>query len=168
MSGVPVDVQPTRKPGRYVVGRVDELREGERLLVDVDGRTIGVFNAGGRFYALLNRCPHQGGELCRGDLFRALESSRPGEYKYVEGKYLIACPWHNWEFDLETGQSFFDPARTRVRAYRVEVAPGADLLAEQPPAAGGRIPGPYTAATFPVEVEGEYLVLVLRREEKRS
>jgi 3-phenylpropionate/trans-cinnamate dioxygenase ferredoxin subunit len=154
-----------RRPGRYVGGRVDELREGERLIVDIDGRSVGVFNAGGRYYALLNRCPHQGGELCRGDLFRALASGRqPGEYAYVDGKYLIACPWHNWEFDLETGQSFFDPQRTRVRAYPVEVAPGAEVIADQTPT--GRVRGPYTADTFPVEVEGEYLVVVIRREKR--
>ena len=47
-----------------VVGRVADFPEGTHRVVSVDGREIGVFNIGGRFYGLLNRCAHQGGPLC--------------------------------------------------------------------------------------------------------
>ena len=49
-----------------VVGTIDEIPPGQRKIVDVAGRTIGVFNVGGDYFALLNRCPHQGGPLCSG------------------------------------------------------------------------------------------------------
>lgn len=115
---------------------------------------------GGRFFALRNRCPHQGGPLCRGRLFGRLDSSRPGEYTYDDDRYLLECPWHGWEFDLETGQSWFDPARTRVRRYPVSLErpqPMADLTP------GELLPGPYSAESFPVDVQDECIVVDLGR-----
>ena len=47
------------------VGPAD-LASGERRLVDVEGRSIGIFNVNGEYYALHNRCPHMGGALCAG------------------------------------------------------------------------------------------------------
>ena len=51
----------------------------------------------------------------------------PGEVKMEGPPRLIACPWHGWEYDLETGQSFMGPGETRVKAYGVTVASGATL-----------------------------------------
>jgi 3-phenylpropionate/trans-cinnamate dioxygenase ferredoxin subunit len=135
---------------KYVVARTGDIPDGERLIVDVHGRSIGVFNVGGRFHALLNRCPHQGAELCRGTVHGALEADAPGRIRYDASRRLLRCPWHGWEFDLSTGQSYFDPARTRVRSYRTEVQSGE--LAK----------GPYTAEVIPVSVEDDYVVLWLR------
>jgi nitrite reductase/ring-hydroxylating ferredoxin subunit len=106
---------------RYVVAPVSELPDGGRLIVNVAGRSIGVFRVGDDYYALRNRCPHAGGELCRGRVVGRLESERPGDYVHDLSRPLVACPWHGWEFDLATGQSYVDPARLRVRAYPVAV-----------------------------------------------
>jgi 3-phenylpropionate/trans-cinnamate dioxygenase ferredoxin subunit len=149
------------------VTRADALKAGERLIVDVDGRSVGVFNVDGNFFALLNRCPHQGGPLCLGEIFDLVESDGPGDFQLDPDVQLVACPWHGWEFDLRTGQSYFDPERTRVRAYRVDVKTGEAVNAdgEVAPAAFsvGRRPGPYRAEVVPVSVEGDYLVLTLSR-----
>lgn len=130
---------------RHNLGSAAAFPEGGSREVVVAGRSIGIFNVGGRLYALRNRCPHQGGPLCSGRVVKHLESDRPGEYRYNDDRFLVECPWHGWEFDLETGKSWFDPARTRVRFYPVHVE---------------RVPtevtsGPYTAETFPVMVEQE-------------
>lgn len=132
---------------RYNLGPVTDFPEGEQRLVEVEGRSIGVFNVKGRLYALRNRCPHQGGPLCAGRVVARLESDRPGEYLYRDDQYLVECPWHGWEFDLQNGQSWFDPSRTRVRPYPVTVGP----LPTEP------TPGPYAAETFPVSVEAAYV-----------
>ena len=134
----------------HVVCRAEELPPGSRRAFKLGGREITVFNVDGELYALRNRCPHQGGRLCDGPLLGLLESSRPGEYRYSRDRMLIQCPWHGWEFDIATGQSYFDPARTRVRAYPVNVESGAAL-----------VPGPYQAETFPVTVEEDYVVVQL-------
>src|SRR5947207_3268589 len=52
----------------YVVGTVDEIPVGGRKIVEVAGRSIGIFNVAGEYVALRNRCPHQGGPLCLGVL----------------------------------------------------------------------------------------------------
>ena len=134
---------------KYVVATVDEIPPGERKIVEVDGRAIGVFNVRGEYFAVLNRCPHQGGPLCTGNTHGFLESASVGEYRYSRPGEILRCPWHGWEYDLRTGQSWFDPAHVLVRRYDVSVEPGAT----------GLQPGPYVAETFPVSVERHYVVV---------
>jgi nitrite reductase/ring-hydroxylating ferredoxin subunit len=87
---------------KLVIGRAEDLPPGERMIVDVDGHSIGVFNVDGKLFALLNRCPHQGAALCQGTVTRVLEADQPGAYRYDVGRPLLQCPWHSWEFDLRT------------------------------------------------------------------
>jgi 3-phenylpropionate/trans-cinnamate dioxygenase ferredoxin subunit len=145
---------------KYVVATVDEIPPGERKIVQVGGRSIGIFNAGGEFFALRNQCPHEGGPLCEGYLSGFVTSKTPGEYQYSRKGEILRCPWHAWEFDIRTGQSWFDPAKTRVRRYEVHVAPGSALAAATgESAAAGLQPGPYVAETYPVSVEKDYIML---------
>ncbi len=51
---------------KYIVATVEEIPPGARKIIEVAGRSIGVFNLDGAFFALRNRCPHQGGPLCDG------------------------------------------------------------------------------------------------------
>jgi nitrite reductase/ring-hydroxylating ferredoxin subunit len=136
----------------HVVARADEIPPGGRKIVEVAGRSIAVFNLDGEYHALRNRCPHQGGPLCEGQLLGAIGSSGPGEYDYARPGELIRCPWHGWEFDIRTGQSWFDPERTRVKSYAVDVRPGPGL-----------IEGPYVAETYPASVQDAYVVIELGR-----
>lgn len=106
---------------KYVVGAVEDIPPGERVIVEIAGRSVGVFNVGGEFYALRNTCPHQGGPLCQGRLTGFIMARVPGEYSYTRRGEILRCPWHGWEFDVKTGQSWFDPMQTRVRAYPVSV-----------------------------------------------
>jgi 3-phenylpropionate/trans-cinnamate dioxygenase ferredoxin subunit len=107
-----------------------------------------VFNLGGEFFALNNRCPHRGGSLCEGVQTGVVQSSGPGDYRVSRKGEIIRCPWHSWEFDIRTGQSWCDPQRLRTRKYAVSVEPGAAL-----------VEGPYKAETFPVRVENRYVVV---------
>ena len=140
---------------QFVVATVDEIPPGGRKILEVAGRSIGVFNLGGEFFALRNTCPHQGGPLCQGTVGSLVVAARPGEYSLSRPGEMLQCPWHGWEYDLRTGQSWFDPARTRVRAYPVDVADGAAL------AEAGLQPGPYVAETYPVSVERRYVLVEL-------
>src|SRR5512134_2347766 len=98
---------------KYVVALVSEIPVGQRKIVEVAGRLIGVFNLNGEFFALRNRCPHQGGPLCQGRLSGRLLASVPGQYDYSSPGEMLHCPWHGWEFEIKTGQSWFDPAQIR-------------------------------------------------------
>ena len=152
---------------RHVVARADEIPAGSRKILEVAGRSIGIFNIGGEYFALRNRCPHQGGPLCEGIQWGLLEASAPGEFSYSRKGEILTCGWHGWEFDIRTGQSWCDPERLRVRAYDVRVEPGSAIASEGAGAAEapapGMVKGPYTATTFPVSTDGQYVVVDLGR-----
>lgn len=124
------------------------------------GRSIGIFNVGGEFYALRNQCPHAGGPLCEGVLSGFVHSEVPGEYSYLRRGEILRCPWHQWEFDVKTGQSWFDPVKTRVRAYEVTFEsgdPSATTNGEL--AEAGLEEGPFTAETYTVSTDEQYVVI---------
>ena len=121
---------------RWVVGTLDEILPGQRKIVDVAGRTIGVFNVDGEFFALLNRCPHQGGPLCTGNTLGFLRSAGVGEFIYSRPGEVVRCPWHGWEYDLETGRSLFATNRTKVATYPVTVEDGRVTVLLPPPRPG--------------------------------
>lgn len=146
----------------FVVGRAEDIPPGTRTVVEVDGRSIGIFNIDGEYFALRNTCPHAGGPLCSGVLSGMVTSSEPGRYDYVRRGEFVRCPWHQWEFDIRTGRSWFDPDRTRVRSYDVHVRNGADLeVGDTDLIEAGLRPGPYSAETFPVTRDGDYVVVQL-------
>jgi len=144
-----------------VVGRVEEIPPGERRIVEANGREIGVFNIDGTFYAMLNRCPHLGAPLCEGGVVNQIESSVPGDVRLDEGQTYVTCPYHNWEFDVETGQSYWNP-KLRARPFPVALEGADEVQAALERGELGRIPGPYTAETVDVTVESDYIVLSLR------
>jgi nitrite reductase/ring-hydroxylating ferredoxin subunit len=147
---------------RVVVAPVSEFEPGERRIVSAGSRSIGVFRVGDRFYGIRNRCPHQGGPLCRGHLLDDAVADAPGRPRISANPLRIACPWHGWEYDLETGQSFMGAGQAGVRSYGVAVQPGRSLLAEIAATRSGEgelRPGPYVAETFEVHVEDDYVVL---------
>jgi 3-phenylpropionate/trans-cinnamate dioxygenase ferredoxin subunit len=153
--------QPPRAGAqRFIVGRPEDVPEGERIIVTVGDREIGVFRIDGEFYALLHRCPHLGGPLCKGEIIGLIESDGPGDLRLNSDQKILTCPWHNWEFDIKTGQSYWNPLRTRARRFPVEVKEGSEL--ENSPIPTQRVPGPYKAETMPIDIEGEYLVVTVR------
>jgi nitrite reductase/ring-hydroxylating ferredoxin subunit len=138
---------------RVVVAPVRDFPDGERRIVSVGGRSIGVFRVGESFYGIRNRCPHQGGPLCLGHVLGDAVADAPGDARISTDPLRIACPWHGWEYDLDSGQSFLGAAAAGVKSYGVGLEPGGSLLPSE------RVPGPYVAETFEVRVEEEYVVL---------
>jgi 3-phenylpropionate/trans-cinnamate dioxygenase ferredoxin subunit len=144
---------------RHVVCPVGELPAGERRIVNIGRRSIGVFHVGDRFYAVRNRCPHQGGPLCVGHILGDAVADGPGLAAVSDNPLRIACPWHGWEYDLATGQSFLGPSDPGVKSYGVALEAGGALVAEVKDQQVKLVPGPYTAETFEVKVEDDYVVL---------
>jgi nitrite reductase/ring-hydroxylating ferredoxin subunit len=106
---------------KYVVATVDEIPPGGRKLVEAAGRSIGVFNVGGEFFALHNRCPHRGGALCLGPVTGTAVSDAGFAFVYGRAGELVRCAWHGWEFEIATGRPLVD-GRIRAKTYPVEVA----------------------------------------------
>lgn len=123
----------SERPGRphgtpTVVCPVDELPPGSRRIVEVDGRSIGVLNVDGRYHALLNSCPHHGAPLCEGVVKGTMADTAPHEYSYGQQNEWITCPWHGYEFRLETGRALVKNERGRVRVFPVRVEDGNVVL----------------------------------------
>lgn len=144
---------------KHIVATVDQIPAGQHKVIEVAGREIGVFNLQGEYFAIRNSCPHQGGPLCSGRVTGFIMATEPGQYSYTRRGEIVRCPWHGWEFDIKTGQSWFDPGKTRVRNYKVTVEQLSPAALEAP--ASGLEPGPYVAETYPVTVEQSYVVIEL-------
>jgi nitrite reductase (NADH) small subunit len=100
-----------------------ELAPGERRIVEVAGRSIGVFNVDGSFYALHNGCPHKGGELCAGRITGTVLPTAGRDFVYGREGEILRCSRHGWEFEIATGCALADP-RVRARTYPVTVEDG--------------------------------------------
>ena len=109
----------SRRRHAVVVARTAELPPGARRIVQLDGRSIGVFNVRGRYVAVLNVCPHELAPVCLGRLGGTTLPSAPGEWVWGREGEILACPWPGWEFDLLTGACLTD--RCRLRMYEVTV-----------------------------------------------
>lgn len=87
-----------------IVG-VNDLHNGERLLIEIGELEIVLFNITGEFFAIGDLCTHDDGPLSDGD---------------VEGNEII-CPRHGARFDLRTGKANTLPAYIDIPAYPVRV-----------------------------------------------
>jgi nitrite reductase/ring-hydroxylating ferredoxin subunit len=124
------DAPSTDRPlkHRYRVCPEDQIPEGGGVLADIGDREVGVFRYEGRLLAYDNRCPHQGGPICSGELLGATrleldEGKRVVRALLDEAEMRLVCPWHGWEYDLATGEVAHD-RRIRLRRFAVTVEDG--------------------------------------------
>jgi 3-phenylpropionate/trans-cinnamate dioxygenase ferredoxin subunit len=107
---------------RYAICDATEIVRGDRKVVTLNGIQVGIFNLGDRFVAYRNLCPHQGAPVCVGRVGGTTLPSAPGEYVYGRHGKILHCPWHGWQFDLETGQALGH--RSRLAVVQLEVEDG--------------------------------------------
>ncbi len=110
------------------VGNESEFEESGRRVIDVDGLEIGVFRVKGNFYAYESECAHQGGPVCQGRIYQRVEEDLTPDgasagFRYSEDRLHIVCPWHGYEYDLETGVFPANP-KVRLRKFEVTVRDG--------------------------------------------
>lgn len=99
-----------RSAAYETVGNVGDWTDGQAREVKVHKKPMTVVRMGDRFFALNSICPHMGGPLSCG--------------RVMEGK--IHCPWHDWSFDVETGESanghHLDRYQVKVEDGEVKIA----------------------------------------------
>jgi nitrite reductase (NADH) small subunit len=110
------------------VGPADDVRREGCRMVSVAGRPVGVISVGKEFYAVADRCPHMGASMCAGSLSGTFLPSAPHELVYGMDQRVLRCPWHGWEFDLESGRSLLEPRRFGLKTYRVSEVDGQVVL----------------------------------------
>ncbi|THE64186.1 Rieske (2Fe-2S) protein [Salinadaptatus halalkaliphilus] len=96
---------------------------GERVLTEVKGVEIAVFNVDGDYHALANFCPHQSGPLCEGPTQGRVTVDDDLEWAYDDEERNVVCPWHGWIFDVTTGTNI-DAEQYTVPTYDIEVEDG--------------------------------------------
>ena len=110
-----------------VVCKRTEIAPGERKLVTVDGKQIGVFNVDGQFFALLNYCPHYGGALCRGPITGTTLPTNEFKFVYGHEGSVLRCAWHGWEFDIPSGELLIN-RKIKAKRYAVTVNAAGDVV----------------------------------------
>jgi nitrite reductase/ring-hydroxylating ferredoxin subunit len=85
----------------------DEIPDGERKIMRIGGRSMGIFHHEGEWYAVRNYCLHRSGPVATGDL---------------EGD-VLTCPWHGYQYDVKTGEFLLDPA-VKLETYEVGIRDG--------------------------------------------
>jgi nitrite reductase/ring-hydroxylating ferredoxin subunit len=86
---------------------LDELQRLGRKVVRKGGKQVLLIASGGQVFAVANRCPHEGYPLSEGTLGPAC---------------VLTCDWHNWKFDLASGETLV--GRDPARAYPVRIEAG--------------------------------------------
>jgi nitrite reductase/ring-hydroxylating ferredoxin subunit/hemoglobin-like flavoprotein len=90
-----------------VAARVDEIPEGERKILTINGLSIGLFHHKGNWYALKNVCLHRGGPVCTGTL---------------EGD-ILTCPWHGFQYNITDGHLLVDES-AHLDSYHIKIQDG--------------------------------------------
>jgi nitrite reductase/ring-hydroxylating ferredoxin subunit len=107
-----------------MVGALRDFTDGDYRIFRVEEFEFGIFRRGDRLLAYENRCPHDGGPVCQGKVIprveEALAPDQTSRGLRFSARHNIVCPWHGWEFDIETGRHCGDP-KYRLRPVSVRV-----------------------------------------------
>jgi nitrite reductase/ring-hydroxylating ferredoxin subunit len=93
--------------GFTVVAEANEVPSGGAKRVYNGADAIALFNVGGRYHAVSDRCSHGRASLSEG--------------KVDDDGCTLNCPWHGGRFNLETGEPAGGPVRVGIKTYRVKV-----------------------------------------------
>ncbi|ATG48558.1 ferredoxin [Celeribacter ethanolicus] len=100
-----------------------DVSETTAKICELEGVEIGVIRHKGTVVAYRNVCPHQGGPVCEGLKMPKVcvefdEERRPLKQSFDTDEMHFVCPWHGWEFKIETGEALGDP-KIRLNRYKV-------------------------------------------------
>ncbi len=90
------------------VGREEHCPVGHHIIIDSDAGKIAVFHLSQGFFAIEDRCSHDGGELASGSC--------------VEGE--IICPRHGARFCLRSGKALSPPAYEDIDTFAIRIVDG--------------------------------------------
>ncbi|HLC86204.1 MAG TPA: nitrite reductase small subunit NirD [Candidatus Nanoarchaeia archaeon] len=94
------------------VSNVNEIPKNSSKIVNVNNKSLALFNIEGNFYVIENECRHRGGPLGEGEIHEE----------------EVTCPWHGWVYNLKTGNCLNNPG-IKVQTYKVRVE-GEKILIE--------------------------------------
>jgi 3-phenylpropionate/trans-cinnamate dioxygenase ferredoxin component len=86
----------------------NELRDGELIPVEINGRPVVLVRHAGDFFAVQNNCSHKDFPL--------------SEAGFDPRDEVLVCAWHGGCFDLRTGAAVVPPATEPVETFPVRVS----------------------------------------------
>ena len=105
-----------------MIGNLEEFADQDHRVLALDDFEVGVFRRGAKLYAYENRCPHYGGPVCQGKIFKQVEEILAHDQTSTGLRFAseenVVCPWHGYEYNLVTGCHPGDPA---LRLTPVEI-----------------------------------------------
>jgi 3-phenylpropionate/trans-cinnamate dioxygenase ferredoxin subunit len=87
------------------VAKLGDIAIGDKIAIDLGGRSVLICHAHAGVFAIENRCSHMEEPLECGRI-------RMG---------FIACPVHGSRFDLETGEALTPPALDPIKTFPVRI-----------------------------------------------
>ena len=90
------------------IAPVDQVPDGERMFIEVEGKSIVIFNLAGTLFAIGDVCSHDNGPVGDGEI----------------EEYEVICPRHGARFDIRTGKATSLPAVVDIPSYPVRVVEG--------------------------------------------
>ena len=91
----------------YDIGK-DDLESGGRLFVDVNEKSVVIFNIAGKYFAISDVCSHDEGPVGDG---------------LIDGFHIV-CPRHGAEFDVRNGNAMTMPAVRSIPAFPIRIIDG--------------------------------------------
>jgi nitrite reductase (NADH) small subunit len=108
--------------GQFTIGKISEIEKENPFVTQVGNLSVAVYRHDNKYYAYLNRCPHQGGPACEGAVIRDGEIRMRADNLTGSGsgkpRYSIVCPWHGWSFEIESGVCRGN-TQARLRSFKV-------------------------------------------------
>jgi nitrite reductase (NADH) small subunit len=108
----------------HFVARLADLPLNKIHRIEIESRVIGIIRTDQGVFAIGNKCPHQGGPMCSGHITGTMLASDADEYVYGHDGMVVQCPWHAYEFRIDTGKSVGGVINGRVPVFYTAVRDG--------------------------------------------
>jgi len=86
----------------------DDVPEEDVMGIDINAKSIALYQVDGEIFATDNICTHGNARLCDG---------------FLEG-HEIECPLHQGKFDIRNGKALCAPLAEDIRTYPVKIDGG--------------------------------------------
>ncbi len=86
----------------------DDVPEDDVMGIDINAKSIALYQVDGEIFATDNICTHGNARLCDG---------------FLEG-HEIECPLHQGKFDIRNGKAMCAPLTEDIRTYPVKIEGG--------------------------------------------
>lgn len=108
------------------------LEPGEHTVIELNEFSVLLVNIDGRYYAVENICPHDGGELDGGTFENETSNATNNPDSHTAGVATVTCPRHGACFSLKTGKVLKPPAFEDIGSFAVRIHDGQLQIYDEP------------------------------------